>query len=103
MPWFAGVARSEIDWGPTIDPGLCVSCGICMNCGRKVFEWANGKSVVGRRDDCVVGCMTCSNLCRGRAITFPPLEGLQDTYRDKRIWGHVKQALIEAGTITRGS
>ena len=103
MPWFAGVARSEIDWGPTVDPEKCVSCGICLNCGKKVFEWVDGKSVVTRRDDCVVGCMTCSNLCQGRAITFPPLEGLQKTYRDNHIGKHVKDALIESGEIPAGS
>jgi hypothetical protein len=24
MPWYAGVPRSEIDWGPTIDTKKCV-------------------------------------------------------------------------------
>lgn len=63
MPWFAGVSRSEIDWGPTIDPKKCVSCGVCLNCGKSVFAWVDGKSSVESRGDCVVGCMTCGNLC----------------------------------------
>ena len=29
MPWFAGISRSEIDWGPTIDAKKCVGCGRC--------------------------------------------------------------------------
>jgi len=44
MSWFAGVAREEIDWGPTIDPEKCVSCGLCLNCGKEVFDWVDGKS-----------------------------------------------------------
>ena len=30
MPWFAGVTREEIDWGPKIDSKKCVSCGLCL-------------------------------------------------------------------------
>lgn len=99
MPWFAGVARSEIDWGPTLDPEKCVSCGICLNCGKDVFVWVDDKAVVARRDDCVVGCTTCANLCQGRAIAFPPLAGLRKTYRDRRIWQDVKDALVDTGAI----
>jgi MinD superfamily P-loop ATPase len=100
VPWFAGVARSEIDWGPTIDAEKCVSCGVCLNCGKHVFSWVDGRSVVTRRDDCVVGCMTRSNLCQGRAITFPPLGDVLRTYRDNDIWTHVKDALLASGEIT---
>jgi NAD-dependent dihydropyrimidine dehydrogenase PreA subunit len=99
MPWFAGVTREEIDWGPSIDLEKCVSCGICLNCGKGVFTWANGKSLVERRDDCVAGCMTCANLCQGNAITFPPLADLRKTYRDHRIWTDVKKAMIAAGQL----
>jgi ferredoxin len=42
MPWFAGVTRPEIDWGPAIDPKKCVSCGLCLNCGKDVFDWVDG-------------------------------------------------------------
>jgi Pyruvate/2-oxoacid:ferredoxin oxidoreductase delta subunit len=31
MPWFAGVSRKDIDWGPTIDAKKCVGCGVCLN------------------------------------------------------------------------
>jgi NAD-dependent dihydropyrimidine dehydrogenase PreA subunit len=99
MPWFAGVARQEIDWGPTIDPKKCVSCGLCLNCGKHVFDWVGGKSTVARRDDCVVGCMTCGNLCQGHAITFPSLDELRKAYRDNHVWRHVKDAMIQAGKI----
>lgn len=103
MPWLAGIARSEIDWGPTIAAEKCVSCGLCLNCGKNVFGWVDGKSVVARRNDCVVGCMTCGNLCQGHAITFPPVDELRKAYRDKHVWKHVKAAMIEAGKIPAGS
>ena len=100
MPWFAGVTRPEIDWGQTIDPKKCVSCGLCLNCGKDVFDWVDGKSGVARRDDCVVGCMTCGNLCQGRAISFPPLDELRKFYRDHHVWRQVKAAMVAAGKVT---
>jgi len=100
MPWFAGIARSEIDWGPTIEPEKCVSSGLCLNCGKNVFEWVDGKSSVARRDDCVVGCMTCGNLCQGCAISFPSLDDLHKFYRDHRVWKSVKAAMLAAGKIS---
>ena len=99
MPWFAGVSRSEIDWGPTIEPKKCVSCGVCLNCGKGVFAWVDGKSSVKSRGDCVVGCMTCGNLCQGHAISFPPLDGLRTFYKGHRIWKQVKEAMIAEGKI----
>ena len=99
MPWFAGVDRKEINWGPTIDPEKCVSCGMCMNCGKKVFDWVDGKSVVARYDDCVTGCSTCGNLCLGDAITFPPIEDLRKVYKHHKVWTHVKNKLIEEGKL----
>ena len=99
MPWFAGVSRSDIDWGTTIDAKKCVGCGVCLNCGKNVFEWKEGKSVVARRDYCVVGCMTCANLCQGKCISFPPLEELRRVYKDHRVWSSVKEAMVKDGKI----
>jgi NAD-dependent dihydropyrimidine dehydrogenase PreA subunit len=102
MPWFAGVPRSEIDWGPTVDAKKCVGCGVCLNCGKNVFEWKDGKSVVARRDDCQVGCTTCANLCQGRCISFPTLEDLRRFYKDQRVWNQVKKSMIAEGKIPAG-
>ena len=100
MPWFAGVPRSEINWGPTIDEKRCVGCGMCLNCGKKVFEWKDDKSVVARRDNCSVGCTSCATLCQGKCITFPPIEDLRRFYKEHQIWTHVKEAMVEEGKIT---
>jgi NAD-dependent dihydropyrimidine dehydrogenase PreA subunit len=99
MPWFAGVSRNEIDWGPAIDAQKCVGCGVCLNCGKNVFEWRDGKSTVARRDDCQVGCMTCANLCQGRCIAFPDLEDLRRFYKEQRMWSRVKEAMVAEGKI----
>ena len=99
MPWIAGYPREKVNWSPTIDESKCVRCGMCMNCGKSVFEWADGKPLVVRPLECVVGCSTCGNLCQGRAITFPDIEPLLDLYKENNIWAHVKRALIDAGKI----
>jgi NAD-dependent dihydropyrimidine dehydrogenase PreA subunit len=99
MPWFAGLPREQIHWQPTIDDKKCVRCGMCMNCGRRVYEWREGRPVVVRPQECIVGCTTCANLCRGDAISFPPLADLRAFYRDHRVWDAVKRALIEENVL----
>ncbi len=102
MSWLAGIPRENVNWGPTIDPEKCVSCGMCMNCGKNVFEWVDGKPVVVRYDQCVVGCTTCGNLCLSRAITFPDIEEVRCLYKEHKVWSRVKRKLIEEGKIPRG-
>jgi len=100
MPWFAGVSREEINWHPTVNADKCVKCGMCMNCGKAVFEWdSGGKVVVMKPTSCVVGCTTCANLCLGKAISFPPIEGLHDLFRRKKVWSAVRRQLISEGKI----
>jgi len=70
-----------------------------MNCGKNVYEWKDGKAMVARYYDCVVGCTTCANLCLGKAITFPPLEPIREIYQSQGIWGKVKDALKKEGKI----
>ena len=99
MPWLTGYPRDKVNWGPTIDASKCVGCGMCMNCGKNVYEWKDGKAVVARYNDCVVGCTTCGNLCLNHAITFPSLEPVRETYKREGIWGKVKDALKKEGKI----
>jgi NAD-dependent dihydropyrimidine dehydrogenase PreA subunit len=99
MPWLVGYPREKIDWFPTIDKDKCVGCGMCMNCGRKVFDWIDGKAVVARPYECVVGCNTCQNLCRSGAITFPEIREVRKIYGKHKIWDRVKEKLISDGVI----
>ncbi len=101
MPWFAGVPRDQIEWFPTLDAEKCVGCGMCMNCGKNVFEWDvnKQKALAVRPGDCVVGCSTCRNLCRGNAISFPDLKELRKFYVKNRIWDRVKEELVAQGKI----
>jgi len=99
MPWLIGFPREEIPWFPTVDAEKCVSCAMCMNCGRSVYDWLDGKPVVARPYECIVGCSTCANLCMGEAITFPPLAPVREIYKREKIWSKVKRALREKGAI----
>lgn len=99
MPWLVGYPRDQIPWYPTIDATKCVSCGMCMNCGRNVYDWVNGKAVVARPYECIVGCSTCAALCLGEAITFPDIARVREIYRREKIWSKVKRALRDGGHL----
>jgi len=57
------------------------------------------KALAVRPGDCVVGCSTCRNLCRGNAISFPDLKELRKFYVKNRIWDRVKEELVAQGKI----
>lgn len=81
-----GIPRKEIPWYPRIDYEKCVECGLCFwICAKRVvYDWdfKKNKPVVARPYNCVVGCLTCANLCPENAIVFPSLEELRK-WRDK--------------------
>jgi len=90
IPWW-GVDRKDIEWYPRINYDRCAGCGICfITCGRRVFEWdrENGKPVVARPYNCMVGCSTCATLCPCDAIEFPPKE-------------YIKRLVIENNIISK--
>lgn len=99
MAWLKGYPREKVNWGPTIDTDKCVGCGMCMNCGKAVYDWEESKAVVGRYNDCVVGCTTCANLCLNNAISFPDIEKVRAVYKEHNVYSHVKEDLIEKGKI----
>jgi len=99
MPWLTGYPREKVEWFPTIDPKKCLKCGICMNCGRKVFDWTDEGPVVARPYECVVGCTTCANLCRGNAITFQSITEIRKLYKKENIWDKVKKTLAQEGKL----
>lgn len=70
---FHGVDRKEIQWNPVIDESKCVGCGMCAtSCSRGVykFDYEKNKSKVANPTNCMVACITCSNLCPAGAISF---------------------------------
>ncbi len=81
-----GLPREEIPWYPRINYEKCVGCGLCFwICSKRVvYDWdfEKNKPVVARPYNCMVGCVTCANLCPGNAIVFPSLEELKK-WRDK--------------------
>jgi len=90
IPWW-GLDRKEIEWYPRINYSVCARCGLCfVTCGRRVFDWdtEDGKPVVARPYNCLVGCNTCSMVCPCNAIEFPPKE-------------YVKKLVVEHGVIRK--
>ncbi len=93
-----GIPRREIPWFPQIDYERCVGCGMCfLTCsGRVVYDWdfEKNRPVVARPYNCMVGCITCSNLCPRDAISFPSLSQL-------RKWRDKAQAVAKAAKFIR--
>ena len=86
-----GIPRDKIKWNPTVDKSKCVGCGMCITgCGRNVYDWDSkeNKTVVARPNNCLVGCVTCSNTCLFGAISFP----------DK---AEIKKIIVENGVVAR--
>jgi NAD-dependent dihydropyrimidine dehydrogenase PreA subunit len=75
-----GHPREAIPWYPTLRPELCDGCGACMRfCPNGVFAPADGGGgvQVGEPYKCQVGCSACVQVCKPKAITFPPPEVLE--------------------------
>ncbi|MEM2908633.1 MAG: ferredoxin family protein [Candidatus Bilamarchaeaceae archaeon] len=86
-----GIPRDRIKWNPAVDKSKCTGCGMCITgCGRNVYDWdvKSNKPVVARPNNCLVGCVTCSNTCLFNAISFP----------DK---AEIKKIIVENGVIAR--
>ncbi|MFH0816932.1 MAG: ferredoxin family protein [Methanobacteriota archaeon] len=73
---YKGIPRDEIGWFPTVDLDKCSKCKTCAeNCPHDTYDW-DGKPVVARPHNCVVGCTGCANNCPEGAISFPTLAWL---------------------------
>lgn len=70
-----------------------------MNCGKQVYTWTKAGPVVAKPMDCVVGCTTCANLCKGEAITFPNVNELRELYRKEHLWAKVTKQMKAAGKL----
>lgn len=100
MAWLTGYPREKVNWFPTIDSEKCVKCGMCLNCGKNVYDWTENGANVARPYNCVVGCTSCSNLCLGKAISFPDISTVRELYKKEGIWSKVKKQLEEEGKLT---
>ncbi len=89
--WF-GVLRREIAWYPRIDPVKCVGFGLCTN--SYPYDFADRRGVV-KPYNCLVGCMTCGNLCPAGAIEFPGPKEARDAVRKYGVFKVVKELLKE--------
>ena len=100
VPWW-GVERKKIEWYPKINYDVCAGCGICfVTCGRRVFDWdiQEGKPVVARPYNCMVGCSTCAMICPCDAIEFPPKEYIKKWVAKGRV---TKKAFEIVAQITK--
>jgi NAD-dependent dihydropyrimidine dehydrogenase PreA subunit len=69
-----GHPREQIPWFPTVAAELCDGCGVCLKlCQYGVLAPTPvGKVEAVEPFKCVVGCNSCANICKPKAITFPP-------------------------------
>lgn len=74
-----GYPREAIPWFPTVNEDACNGCGVCLKlCSTHCLAPTEESKV--RVDDpfaCVVGCSSCANVCKPKAITFPPRSMLE--------------------------
>lgn len=82
---YVGIPRSEIAWFPIIDFERCDGCGDCVrHCKHDVFTVVNGKPVVAKAENCVVGCKACGWVCPIGAITHPTKNQLREMLKQAR-------------------
>jgi NAD-dependent dihydropyrimidine dehydrogenase PreA subunit len=91
-----GITRTEIPWYPTVNAETCIGCELCyVTCGRNVFEMKDGKSIVARPFQCMVGCSTCAIVCPVEAISFPGRDLIWKAEREHKIFRLVRQEARE--------
>jgi NAD-dependent dihydropyrimidine dehydrogenase PreA subunit len=91
-----GVPRKKIKWNPEIDYEKCIGCGMCAaGCGRGVYSWdfELDKPVVSKPENCLAGCVTCSNTCLKDAISFPSKETIRKAIVEYKVLANVRKEL----------
>lgn len=78
---YQGIPRENIPWYPTVYEERCDGCRKCFEmCPQKVYLWDEkiNKPKVINPFACVVGCSGCAEVCKLKAISFPPLSILDN-------------------------
>jgi NAD-dependent dihydropyrimidine dehydrogenase PreA subunit len=95
-----GIPREKIEWYPEINKEKCIGCGMCVtSCPRGVFkfDYEKKKAKVVNPTNCMVACITCSNLCPAEAISFTKgettREKAQKIVKDFKVLSKVKEEL----------
>jgi|ERR1035437_2923158 NAD-dependent dihydropyrimidine dehydrogenase PreA subunit len=81
------IPQEQIAWFPTIDYGICTADRACLDfCHNDVFHWneTEVRVEIVNRDNCVLGCTSCAQICPVEAISFPDKEELRQTLRRLR-------------------
>ena len=76
-----GIPRETIPWYPTVYEEKCDGCKKCYDmCPQKVYFWDEkiNKPKVVNPFACVVGCSGCAEICKLKAISFPPISILDN-------------------------
>lgn len=82
---YIGIPRKEIAWFPTVDHERCDGCGDCVtHCHHDAFSVVDGKPVVAKPENCVVGCKACGWICPIGAITHPSKGELREILKRAR-------------------
>jgi len=71
--------RERFPWYPRIDCRGCLRDLECLNfCPANVFDWdpVSGAPIVARPLDCIPGCHSCAENCKGNSITLPGKEAV---------------------------
>jgi NAD-dependent dihydropyrimidine dehydrogenase PreA subunit len=78
---YQGIPRETIPWYPTVYEEKCDGCKKCYDmCPQKVYFWDEkiNKPKVVNPFACIVGCSGCEEICKLKAISFPPLSILDN-------------------------
>lgn len=90
-----GRQRKRFPWFPTLKCEDCLLDLECLNfCPANVFDWdpATGKPVVARPLDCIPGCRSCAENCKGKNISLPGKKQVAEALR--RIRGEDRSASV---------
>jgi len=75
---YVGIPRNEIAWSPTIDFERCDGCGDCVrHCKHDVFAVVDGKPVVAKPENCVVGCKASDGFALLEPLRTPQKRNLE--------------------------